>query len=135
MFNINNKNVKIVEQKIFIGNCKRGEITGYDICIELSFINLDSNEKGYMHVDTGFEKDNNVKAFLNKTYCGVPFVDVDPFIYFEIYDTEKFYDTEIESEITIKIGDVKDNKVLVYIELNDELVTLKFDDYLDLIER
>ena len=50
-----------------------------------------------------------------------------------MFDTEKFLDTEIESKIIIRLEDIKDNKAKVFFELNDELIKIKFDGYLDVI--
>ena len=36
-----------------------------------------------------------------------------------MFDTEKFLDTEIESEIVIELENIKENKVKVFFELND----------------
>ena len=129
MLKINNKTMELTEQKIYVGKYTKNGINAHNICIELRFIN--NNEKGYINLDAGYETDNSITSFLNKTYRGVPFENDD--IYFEIFDTAKFYDTEIESEITIKVGDIEDNKVNVCIDVNDELVNVKFDGDLDLI--
>lgn len=86
-----------------------------------------------MNLDAGFEKSNDIKVFLNREYNGIPFENDNQFIYFEVFDTEKFLDTEIESKIMIKFEDLKDNKVKVFFELNDELIKIEFDGYLDII--
>ena len=57
-------------------------------------------KKGYINLDAGFEKENNINNFLNKDYNEVPFENN---IFFETFDTEKFLDTEIESNIVLKL--------------------------------
>lgn len=118
MLSIDNKKLKVTKQEIFVGNIINNGIKGYDAWITLEFINEDT-VKGYLNLDVGYEKSNDINVFLNREYNGIPFFDDDQFIYFEVFDTEKFLDTEIESNIIIKFEDIKDNKVKVSFELND----------------
>lgn len=129
MLYIDNKKIEISQQKIFVGTYTKNGNKGYNINIQLSFINIDNKEKGYINLDAGFEKDNNINCFLNKNYNEVPFEND---IFFEIFDTEKFLDTEIESNIILKIKGIRDNKVETFFELNDELIKIKYSGFLDL---
>lgn len=134
MLSIDNKRLKVTKQEIFVGNIINNGIKGYDAWITLEFINED-NVKGYLNLDVGYEKSNDINVFLNREYNGIPFFDDDQFIYFEVFDTEKFLDTEIESNIIIKFEDIKDNKVKVSFELNDELINIKYTGYLDIVNK
>ena len=49
------------------------------------------------------------------------------FLYFEVFDTVKFLDSEIECEIRIKINDIKDGKINVNFEVDDDLIKIKYD--------
>lgn len=132
MLSIDNKKLKVTKQEIFVGNIINNGLDGYDVGLTLEFINED-NVKGYLNLDVGYEKSNDINVFLNREYNGIPFFDDDQFIYFEVFDTEKFLDTEIESNIIIKFEDIKDNKVKVSFELNDELIKIKYTGYLDIV--
>lgn len=133
MFYIDDRKLKITKQEIHVGRLINNRDEGYNICIKLEFINND-NKNGYLHLGAGFEKNNDINAFLNKEYNGIPFEsNNNQIIFFEVFDTEKFLDTEIESKIIIKLKDIKDNKVEASFELNDELIKIKFDGYLDII--
>ncbi len=66
---------------------------------------------------------------MNKNYNEVPFEND---IFFEVFDTEKFLDTEIESNIILKIKEIKDNKVEIFFELNDELIKIRYSGFLNL---
>lgn len=134
MLSIDNKKLKVTKQEIFVGNIINNGIKGYDAWITLEFINED-NVKGYLNLDVGYEKSNDINVFLNREYNGIPFFDDDQFIYFEVFDTEKFLDTEIESNIVIKFEDIKDNKVKVSFELNDELINIKYTGYLGIVNK
>ena len=48
-------------------------------------------------------------------------------MYFEVFDMVKFLDSEIESEIRIKINDIKDGKINVNFEVDDDLIKIKYD--------
>lgn len=132
MLYIDDKDLKITKQEIHIGKFINHGDEGFNICIGLKFVNND-NTNGYLNLDAGFEKTNDINVFLNKEYNGIPFENDNQFIYFEVFDTEKFLDTEIESKIIIRLEDIKDNKAKVFFELNDELIKIKFDGYLDVI--
>lgn len=132
MLSIDNKKLKVTKQEIFVGNIINNGLDGYDVGLTLEFINED-NVKGYLNLDVGYEKSNDINVFLNREYNGIPFFDDDQFIYFEVFDTEKFLDTEIESNIVIKFEDIKDNKVKVSFKLNDELIKIKYTGYLDIV--
>lgn len=132
MLYIDDKKLKITKQEIFVGSYILNNEKGYNVHIGIEFINIDNNEKGYINLDAGYEKTNDIKAFLNREYNGIPFENDNQHIYFETYDTEKFLDTEIEEKIIIKLKDIKDDKVEAYFELNDELIKIKYDGYLNI---
>lgn len=54
-------------------------------------------------------------------------------MYFEVFDTVKFLDSEIECEIRIKINDIKDGKINVNFEVDDDLIKIKYDGSLMLV--
>ena len=101
--------------------------------MKLVFINTNSNVKGYINLDAGFEKKDDINCFLNKKYYGTPLNSNDnQDIYIEVFDTEKFLDTEIEGTIRIELENNKNNKIKTFFEVNDELINIKFDGYLDI---
>lgn len=133
MLYIDGKNVRVTKQCIRIRKFINSDELGYYVNIQLQFVNVDTNEDGYINLDVGFEKDNDIKAFLNRKYVGKAFDSKDnQFIWFEIFDTEKFLDTEIEGQIVVKLGDIRNDKVDASFELNDELIKVKYDGYLDI---
>lgn len=122
-----------MKQEIYVGKFKYNNDNGYNINIHLEFLNIDNNKQGYINLDAGFKSDNNINSFINEEYNGIPFdSDDEQFIFFEIFDTDKFLDTEIKSKIFIKLKDIKNNKMNVLFELNDKLIKIKFDDYLNI---
>lgn len=122
-----------MKQEIYVGKFKYNNDNGYNINIHLEFLNIDNNKQGYINLDAVFKSDNNINSFINEEYNGIPFdSDDEQFIFFEIFDTDKFLDTEIKSKIFIKLKDIKNNKMNVLFELNDKLIKIKFDDYLNI---
>ena len=131
MLEIDNQMYEIINNKIYIGEFTKNGEQGYNICIYIEFVNT-NKEKGYINLDAGFEKDNNLDLFTNRKYCGVPLEDENDCIYFEVYDTKKFLDSEINSAIKIEIKDIKNNKIKTSINLDDELIKIKYSGYLDI---
>lgn len=125
---IDNKYIDVIKQTIFVGNYIKNKNKGYNANIQLEFINCKTKEKGYINLDVGFEKKDNITNFLNKEYIGTPFKDD---IFIEVFDTEKFIDTDIESKIVVSLKEIKANKVHVIFEVNDELIKIKFDGFLN----
>lgn len=130
MLHIDNKEIEVIEQKISVGIYTKDGNKGHNINIRISFINLDNKERGYININAGFEEDNDINCFLNKNYNEIPFEND---IFFEVYDTEKFIDTEIESNIVLEIKGKEDNKVETSFELNDKLIKIKYDGLLILM--
>lgn len=124
MLLIDRREFKVTEETAFLGNFNNNKVNGYNIRFELHFI--DGEKKGYINLDTGFEKEKDINLFLNKEYSGLNF-DGYPFMYFEVFDTVKFFDSEIECEIIIKINDIKDGKINVNFEVDDDLIKIKYD--------
>lgn len=131
MLYIDNQNLKIIKQVIRVGNISINNVMGHNIFICLEFLGT-GNKKGYLHLSFGFLKDANIDRFLNKVYYGIPFENKEAFITFEVFDTNKFLDTEIESEIVIRLNDISNEKVGVFFLVDDSLIKIKFDGYLDI---
>lgn len=124
MLLIDGREFKVTEETAFLGNINYNKDSGYNIRFELRF--KDGERKGYINLYTGFEKEKDINLFLNKEYSGLNF-DGYPFMYFEVFDTVKFLDSEIECEIRIKINDIKDGKINVNFEVDDDLIKIKYD--------
>ena len=131
MLYIDNQNLKIIKQVIRVGNISINNVMGHNMCMCLEFLGT-GNKKGYLHLSFGFLKDANIDRFLNKVYYGIPFENKEAFITFEVFDTNKFLDTEIESEIVIRLNDISNEKVGVFFLVDDSLIKIKFDGYLDI---
>ena len=58
-----------------------------------------------------------------------------PFMFLEVCDTKKYLDSEIESEITVEIKNLTDEKIGVSINVDDDLIKIKYEENMKLIER
>lgn len=133
MLYIDNKKLQIIKQTISAGNYSKNEEEGYNINIHLSFINIETKVKGYLDLDVGFENDSNINNFLNKKYKGNIF-QFDDDIYLEVFDMEKFLDSEIESDIIVELKDKIDNKIETILIVEDDLIKIKYTGFLNIIE-
>ena len=129
MLIIDGNEYKIEQEQVNVSLYTVQGIKGYALFIKVSFTYNDKN--GYFNLDAGYEKSDDIRYFLNREYKGIPFQNIDQVSFFEIFDTEKFLDTEIESDVILTLSDLKDNKVFAKIELNDELIKLNYEGYLE----
>ena len=133
MFCIDDKKIELTEQKVFVGDYVREGYNGYNLCISLKFFNSDTGESGYLNLDVGFDSQNSIDHFTNKEYRGVPFyIDNKNDIFLELFDTEKFLDTEIEGEIIVNVLTIENDKLKVMFGVNDELIKIMYDGYLNI---
>lgn len=133
MFCIDDKKIELTEQKVFVGDYVREGYNGYNLCISLKFFNSDTGESGYLNLDVGFDSQNSIDHFTSKEYRGVPFyIDNKNDIFLELFDTEKFLDTEIEGEIIVNVLTIENDKLKVMFGVNDELIKIMYDGYLDI---
>ena len=135
MLQIDNKEVKITKQNIFVGHIKVNNVNGFNIVINIEFLNILTNKKGYINLDVGFEKTNNINNFINKEYKDVNMGFTNQHIFLEVFDTENFFDSEIENDIIIKIEEIVENKVKVFFEVNEDFIVIKYDGYLDVVDK
>ncbi|MDO4376000.1 MAG: hypothetical protein Q4C33_02375 [bacterium] len=131
MLLIDGKEFEVTEETTFLGNFNNNGVSGYNINFKLLF--KDGNKNGYINLNTGFEKEKDINLFLNREYSGLNF-DTCPFMFFEVFDTVKFLDSEIECEIKIRINNIIGDKVNVTFDIDDDLIKIKYAGNLTLIK-
>lgn len=132
MLIIDGKEYKINEEVAYVGKHICNNVKGYNINFEISF--NDGEDKGYLYLNVGFEKEKDINLFLNKKFTGFNFGEY-PFMFLEVCHTKKYLDSEIESEITVEIKDLTDEKIGVSINVDDDLIKIKYEENMKLIER
>ena len=134
MFKIDNKNLELTKEEIFVGKFILEKVEGHYLGIKLEFINKDTNKKGYINLDVDYNLSKDIKVFTNKMYEGIPFEN-EPYIFFEVYDTEKFLDTEIDEPIIINIGNKEGNKINVSFKISHELINIEYEGKLNIVDK
>lgn len=134
MLLIDGKEFNIVKSEVILGKFTVNGIPGYDVGIKLEFFN-DSGEKGYINLDVGYELENDIIYFLNREYKGINLEGDNDYIMFEIFDTIKFLDSEIESEIVVSIKDMEDDSIYISFKVDDELIKVDYDGKIKFIEK
>ena len=130
MFNINNRNVELVSQKILVQEVIFNKVPGYGLFICFNFVNKDTNEKGYININIGYKQIDDISIFVNREYR-----EDDPGVMLiEAYDTEVFTCLDLCGSVSIKLGNVEDNKIKVNINIDDD-IKMTFDGYLDIEKR
>ena len=132
MLIIDNKEFEVTKKEIKLSKYTLNRVDGYAISIHLNF-NY-NNKKGYLNLEAGHEKNNDIKVFINREYIGEPFRgDSKSINFFEVFDTDRFIDSEIESDIILKIDDIAYDKLHASFLVNDSIIKIKFEDYLDIV--
>ena len=54
MFKIDNKNLELTKEEIFVGKFILEKVEGHYLGIKLEFINKDTNKKGYINLDVDY---------------------------------------------------------------------------------
>jgi len=126
MLIVNENEMIITKEELKIGKLIINGEEGYNLCLSLDFVY--NNQKGYINLSAGYEKENDIKLFINKEYKGIPFDHNNNEIgIFEVFDTQKFFDTEIESEIKLILNNYNNNQIHAQFEVCDELINIKYD--------
>ena len=130
MLKINDKDVDCIskkEIKVIKSIVNKSEEFGIEINVNFTINNIN----GYFTLNFAHQNNNDINTFINKTYKG-NWYSGNGDILLEIYDTNNFYASEIMEDITIKLS-YKHGKIHALITLNDEIIKLIYDDYLNLI--
>lgn len=134
MFKIDNKNLELTKQEIFVGNFLLNNVQGYYLCMQLEFINKDTEVKGYIFLGVDFNLSNDIEVFTNREYEGINFEE-EPHIFFEVFDTERFLDGEIDTPIKVKIGAKEGNKINTSFEVKHELINIYYEGKLNIVKK
>ena len=133
MLYINDKIYEITTKTISVGNFNKSCKKGYNICINLLFVDYNTKEKGYINLDAGYNKSSEITVFLNKKYCSS--TANNQYLFFELFDTKSFYESDITSEIYLEIKNKINNKIDVNFEINDKFIKVKFDGLLNIDDK
>lgn len=129
MLKINNEDYKILLSEIKYVNATHNKQKGYSILVTMD-IKL-NDAKGYISFYVDFFNTNDFQNIENKEYIELP-TDFDSKItMIEIFDTKEFVDF-IDSNVTLKFGNIIDNKIEMKLNINDELINLEYQGMLNI---
>jgi hypothetical protein len=128
MLRINDKEVEITKSTIKFVNAIYNKVKGYTPSIDISFINNDKT--GYISFFLDFYLNNSFDNIINKTFKSNP-MNFEPISVIEIFDTINFYDN-IDSDVTVTLGEIKNNKIDFKLIIDDSLIKIEYDGALDI---
>lgn len=133
MLKVNGNRAKILKTEFKFSNYTlNGQEHGYVGFLSVSF--EIQKKKGYFdfYVDNCWEKD--ITYFINKEYCCIPEDNADEINYLEVFDTNAFYDIgTFYNKMKVKFGEVEKNKIRVTIEIQEEIVSIEFNDFVEIM--
>lgn len=104
---------------------------GYCGFIQVTFEVNDNN--GYFDFYIDNIMDQEITYYINKEYYCVPEDNHQEINYLEIFDTDTFYDIGcFYNKMKVKFGDINNNKIKMNLIIDEEVVSLYFDDYVDI---
>lgn len=133
MLKINDKEYNVTLEEISVGRLTYNGVEGYQLKLYFEFLD-ESCENGYIDLHCGYEAENDINYFVNRDYEGYNFETDDGHIWLEMFDTINYYDSEIDDLIKVKVKDMEDDNIYVEIDINNELVDLKYDGKMNYIE-
>lgn len=129
MLKINNEDYKVLLSEIKYANATYNKKKGYSILVNID-IELDSI-RGYISFYVDFFKENDFKNIENKEYIELPTELDSKITLIEIFDTKEFIGF-IDSAVTVKFGTIKNNKIEMKLNINDELIKLEYQGMLNI---
>lgn len=132
MLKVNNVDAKIIETNFkFSKYTCNGIPSGYCGFVRVTF---EMNEKsGYFDFYVDNIPNQDVTYYINKEYYCIPEDNRAEINFLEIFDTQTFYDIGcFYNKMKVTFGDIYNNKIHAKIEIDEKVVSLSFDDYIEI---
>ncbi len=125
MLKINNEKYNILSSEVRWVDATYNKRKGYSILVDIKLNHNGINGYINFYVDFFDNRDNNY--IINKKYNELP-SELNSKIYsVEIFDTKTFIDL-IDSNVTLEFGNIKDNKIYMKLDINDELIKIEYEE-------
>ena len=125
MLKINNEEYNILSSEVRWVDATYNKRKGYSILVDIKLNHNGINGYINFYVDFFDNRDNNY--IINKKYNELP-SELNSKIYsVEIFDTKTFIDL-IDSNVTLEFGNIKDNKIYMKLDINDELIKIEYEE-------
>lgn len=123
MLKINNEEYNVLSSEVRWVDATYNKRKGYSILVDIKLNHNGIN--GYINFYVDFFDNRDDNYIINKKYVELP-SELNSKIYsVEIFDTKTFIDL-IDSNVTLEFGNIKDNKIYMKLDINDELIKIEY---------
>ena len=123
MLKINNEEYNVLSSEVRWVDATYNKRKGYSILVD---IKLNHNGIiGYINFYVDFFDNRDDNYIINKKYVELPSELNSKIDSVEIFDTKTFIDL-IDSNVTLEFGNIKDNKIYMKLDINDELIKIEY---------
>lgn len=123
MLKINNEEYNVSSSEVRWVDVTYNKRKGYSILVDIKLNHNSIN--GYINFYVDFFDNRDDNYIINKKYVELP-SELNSKIYsVEIFDTKTFIDL-IDSNVNLEFGNIKDNKIYMKLDINDELIKIEY---------
>lgn len=123
MLKINNEKYNILSSEVRWVDATYNKRKGYSILVDIKLNHNGIN--GYINFYVDFFDNRDDNYIINKKYVELPSELNSKIDSVEIFDTKTFIDL-IDSNVTLEFGNIKDNKIYMKLDINDELIKIEY---------
>ena len=123
MLKINNEEYNVLSSEVRWVDATYNKRKGYSILVDIKLNHNGIN--GYINFYVDFFDNRDDKYIINKKYNELPSELNSKIDSVEIFDTKTFIDL-IDSNVTLEFGNIKDNKIYMKLDINDELIKIEY---------
>lgn len=132
MLKINNEEYNVLSSEVRWVDATYNKRKGYSILVDIKLNHNGIN--GYINFYVDFFDNRDNSYIINKKYNELP-SELNSKIYsVEIFDTKAFIDL-IDSNVTLEFGNIKDNKIYMKLDINDELIKIEYEEMTSISKR
>lgn len=123
MLKINNEEYNVLSSEVRWVDATYNNRKGYSILVDIKLNHNGIN--GYINFYVDFFDNRDDNYIINKKYVELPSELNSKIDSVEIFDTKTFIDL-IDSNVTLEFGNIKDNKIYMKLDINDELIKIEY---------
>ena len=123
MLKINNEEYSVLSSEVRWIDATYNKRKGYSILVDIKLNHNGIN--GYINFYVDFFDNRDDNYIINKKYVELPSELNSKIDSVEIFDTKTFIDF-IDSNVTLEFGNIKDNKIYMKLDINDELIKIEY---------
>lgn len=123
MLKINNEEYNVLSSEVRWVDATYNKRKGYTILVDIKLNHNGIN--GYINFYVDFFDNRDDNYITNKKYVELPSELNSKIDSVEIFDTKTFIDL-IDSNVNLEFGNIKDNKIYMKLDINDELIKIEY---------